>query len=173
MIDEVVVYFVSLCRFARSKPVNATRVSDSLVSFLKEQNIRDCFGVRRLLECCVGKSNRTEQFRAFCHILSRCGIEFVQRSFTGNNSNNAVRSDPINAFGNKVIVNHELLPRILAVIYAVPAEWYIGHNYIKIVWRKTRLFKSLDLNLRLRIQLRRDLARYFIQFNTVQTCSCG
>ena len=171
MADKVVVYLEPVLRLARTQPFDIARIVYPFLSLLKEQYIRDRFGVCRLLERIVRQANRAEKFRTLRHVLSCHGVEFVHCTFARHHRHDAVRLHPVDALGDKVIVDHEFLTRILAVIHAIPAERNVPDHYIEIVLRKARFLEALDLYFCLRVQFCRDFSRHLVQFHAVQSCT--
>ena len=169
MFKIVVVYFKPLFGLACGKPFRVFHVCiDRIFSFPKKQNIRYDFGICRFLERRIRKSYCADKLRSVRDVLSDGRIEFIQSPFACDNRHKSVRFYLVDAFGDEIVVNQEMMLVVIRIEYAVTAERHVRYHKVKGIVLKTGFFKTLDLYFCLRIQFCSDSARNTVEFHTVQ-----
>ena len=169
MFKIVVINFKPLFGLARRKPFRVFHVCiDRIFSFTEKQNIRYDFGICRFLERRIRKSYRADKLRSVRDVLSDGRIEFIQSPFARDDRHKSVRLYLVDAFGDEIVVNQEMVFVIIRIEYAVTAERYVRYHKVKGIVLKTGFFKPLDLYSCLRIQFGSDSTRYAVKFHTVQ-----
>ena len=169
MFKIVFVYFKPLFGLARGKPFRVFHVCiDCFFTFPKKQNIRYDFGICRFLERRIRKSYCADKLRSVRDVLSDGRIEFIQSPFARDDRHKSVRLYLVDAFGDEIVVNQEMVFVVIRIEYAVTAERHVRYHKVKGIVLKTGFFKPLDLYSCLRIQFGSDSARYAVKFHTVQ-----
>ena len=132
MFKIVVVYFKPLFGPARRKPFRVFHVCiDCFFSFTEKQNIRYDFGICRFLERRIRKSYCADKFRSVRDVLSDGRIEFIQSPFARDDRHKSVRLYLVDAFGDEIVVNQEMMLVVIRIEYAVTAEWYVRYHKVK------------------------------------------
>ena len=169
MRDIIIVYLVPVRGFACRKPFG---VFDSSVYLLftltKKQNVRYNFRICRLFERRVRKPYRAYKFGTVCKVFTDGRILLVHRAFTCDNRHKPVRLYLVDTFGDKIIVNVEVILVIIGIENGITAERNVRNHKVEGVVLKRCFFKAFNLNFRLRIQFRCDFTRDFVEFNAVK-----
>ena len=111
MTDEILVYRHSIFCFCDMYPF-WIRITN-MCFLLKDQNIGGYFCSCIFFEWVFRKSDGSSQISSSWKILSKCSIMLVQRSFRWNSKYNSTRSDQIQRFSQKVVMNFEIVFCIL------------------------------------------------------------
>ncbi|MPN60629.1 hypothetical protein SDC9_208358 [bioreactor metagenome] len=79
------------------------------VTFLEENDVAGDFRTGCVFERVIRKSYRTQQISTLGNILSDSRIFFVERSFGGNKSNDATRSNLVQSADKEIIMDQEIM----------------------------------------------------------------
>ena len=122
------------------------------VSLLKKENICRYFRSRTCFESGVWQAYCAEKFCSVCYVLSYGRICPVHCTFGRDCRNDAARTNLIQRFRKKVVMNVKAEAVVFLIIYFERTKRHIGYYRIERIVCKVRFFKSLNLYFCLRIQ---------------------
>ena len=151
MLRKILVDGVSLRRCAKVYPLCPLHCRP--VTLLQKQNVSYNTCVCIALERIVWQANCADQISTVGKILSDRGILFVHRTAGSDYRHHTARTNKVQTFCNKVIVDEEIMAVIPFIRHFVIAERHVAHHAIKETVRELHRFKALHGNFVLLIKL--------------------
>ena len=135
----------AVLRPAKMHPVRLRH--DLALPLLQKYDVACDIGSRTVLKGCIGEADCAEQLRPFRKVLPYGRIRLVKRPLACNKCHNAARSDLIQRFRKKIIMDTEVVLCVLCVIELVIAKRHVAHRNIEKVVGVLRFLKSPYLYL--------------------------
>ena len=130
------------------------RIGGFIRTLFQNQNVRYNFCTGIIFECRAGKSNGTQKIRLTHNVPANRGILAVHGIAGCNEHYNAARANLIQGLGKEVVVNRACdLLRICLVVDGEISERNIANGHVHVVIRDLGIFKSLNANIRIRVQV--------------------
>ena len=139
-----------------------------LLPFLEEEDVRGDLGSGVGEEGIVGQADGANQLRAFCDVFPHAGVLLVQGTFAGDKGHNAAGPHLIQSFGEKIIVNQEMVLVIPLVMKGVAAERHVADCQVEKAVRQLGILKPLHRDAALLIQLLGDAPGEGVQLHAIQ-----
>ena len=92
----------------------------------------------------------------------------IHRPLACDNRHKPVRLDFVDTFGDKIVVNVEVILVVVGIENRITAERNVCNHKVERIVLKRCFFKAFNLNFRLRVQFRCDFTRNLIEFNAVK-----
>ena len=143
-------------------------VADINQSFLQKYNIRDCFRSRRRLKGRIRQADCSEEVRAGGDIPSDGRVLLIQRPLARNKGNDTSGAHLVKCFGEKIIVNEEVVPVITLILHLELPERDIADCGIEETVRVRGVFKSRNRDILPLIQLLCDTTGDAVKLHTVK-----
>ena len=167
MPDKVLVHLDTVFVFSEVAPIGIALYH--AVALLQEYNIRDCFRSRRRLKGRIRQADCSEEVRAGGDIPSDGRVLLIQCPLTCNKGNDTSGAHLVKCFGEKIIVNEEVVPVIPLILHLELPERDISDCNIKETVRVCGVFKSRDRDILPLIQLLCDATGDAVKLHTVKT----
>ena len=167
MLDKVLVHLDAVFVFSEVTPIGIALYH--AVALLKKDNIRDCFRSRRRLKGRIRQADCSEEVCAGGDIPSDGRVLLIQRPLACNKGNDTSGTHLIKRFGEKIIVNEEVVPIIPLILHLELSERNIADCDIKETVRVCGVFKSRDRNVLPLIQLLCNTTGDAVKLHTVKT----
>ena len=166
MLDKVLVHLNAVFVFSEVAPIGIALYH--AVALLKKDNIRDGFRSRRCLKGRIRQADCSEEVRAGGDIPSDGRVLLIQCSLTCNKGNDTSGTHLIKRFGEKIIVNEEVVPVIPLILHFELPERDIADCDIKEAVRVCGVFKSSNRDILPLIQLLCDATGDAVKLHTVK-----
>ena len=167
MLDKVLVHLDAVFVFSEVAPIGIALYH--AVALLQKYNIRDCFRSRRCLKSRIRQADCSEKVCTGGDIPSDGRVLLIQRPLTCNKGNDTSGAHLVKRFGEKEIMNEEVVPVIPLILHLELSERDISDCDIKKAVRVCGVFKSRDRNVLPLIQLLRDTTGNAVKLHTVKT----
>ena len=165
MVEEIAVDRVSVLVLSGIDPLRHS--VDGMIPFLQEDDVRHHFRSGVGEKGVVWEADRAQQLRPLRQILPHGGVFGVHRVSAGHKSNYAARTNLVQCFGEKVVVNGKTELVVSPVIHLIAAKGYVAHSEVKEI-SAVRGFKSGDGDVCFRVELLGDPARDAVQLDAVE-----
>ena len=136
MLDKVLVHFNTVLVFSEVAPIGIAFYH--AVALLQKNNIRDSFRSRRCLKGRIRQADCSEEVRAGGDIPSDGRILLIQRPLARNKGNDTSGAHLVKRFGEKEIMNEEVVPVIPLILHLELPERDIADCDIKETVRVAR-----------------------------------
>ena len=167
MLDKILVHLDAVLVFSEVAPIGIAFYH--AVVLLKKDNIRDCFRSCRRLKGRIRQADCSEKVRAGGDIPSDGRVLLIQCSFACNKGNDTSGAHLVKRFGEKEIMNEEVVPVIPLILHLELSERDISDCNIKETVRVCGIFKSRDRNILPLIQLLCNTTGDAVKLHTVKT----
>ena len=166
MPDKVLVHLDAVFVFSEVAPIRIAL--NHAVALLKKDNICDGFRSRRRLKGRIRQADCAEEVRAGGDIPSDGRVLLIQRPLARNKGNDTSGAHLVKCFGEKIIVNEEVVPVIPLILHLELSERDIADCDIKETVRVCGVFKSRDRDILILIQLLCDSTGDAVKLHTVK-----
>ena len=167
MPDKVLVHLDAVFVFSEVTPIGIALYH--AVALLQKYNIRYCFRSRRRLKGRIRQADCAEEVRAGGDIPSDGRVLLIQCSFACNKGNDTSGTHLVKRFGEKEVMNEEVVPVIPLILHLELSERDIADCNIKETVRVCGVFKPCDRDILLLIQLLCNTTGDAVKLHTVKT----
>ena len=165
MLRKILVDGISLRRFTEIHPVSPFQ--RCTVTLLQKQDVSNHARVGIALKRIVRQTNCADQIGTVGKVLTDRGILLIHRTAGRYHRYHTARTHKVKTFGDKIIVDQEIVAVIPLVRHLIIAERYVAHNTVKEAVRELHRFKALHRNFVFLVQLLSNAARNAVQLHTV------
>ena len=166
MLDKILVHLNAVFVFSEVAPIGIALYH--AVALLQKYNIRDCFRSRRRLKGRIRQADCAEKVCTGGDIPSDGRVLLIQRPLARNKGNDTSGTHLVKRFGEKIIVNEEVVPVIPLILHLELPERDIADCDIKETVRVCGVFKSRDQDILPLIQLLCDTTGDAVKLHTVK-----
>ena len=167
MLDKVLVHLDAVFVFSEVAPIGIALYH--AVALLQKYNIRHCFRSRRRLKGRIRQADCSEKVCTGGDIPSDGRVLLIQRPFARNKSNDTSRAHLVKCFGEKEVMNEEVVPVIPLILHLELPKRDIADCDIKETVRVCGVFKSRDRDILFLIQLLCNTTGDAVKLHTVKT----
>ena len=165
VINKVLIHLQPVGIHAQMDPIGL--VDGEGIPLLEEENVGSDVGAGCILECVVGQADRPQKVSPLRHILAERGVVLVQRTLTGDKGDDTSGPHLVQGLGKEVVVNEEIVLIIPLVHELEVAEGNITDGNIKKAVREVCVFKPLNSDRGLLIELLGDTPTDTVQLNAI------
>ena len=137
---------------------------------MEKKNVGGDFGACVCLKRIVGQTDGSQEVSFLCQGFPDFAAFLVHGAFGGNKGYNAAGSHFIQCFGEKIIVDEEVLPVIAGIMDMVLPKGDIAHRQVEKIVRVVGALKAVNGNIRFLVQLSGNPAGQAVQFHAVELC---
>ena len=138
------------------------------VPFLEKEDVRRDLGARVALEGVVGEAHRAQQIGLLRQQLADGGVLLVQGAVGGDERHQPTGAHLVQALGEKVVVDEEVVLVVAPVRHLVLPEGDVGDGEVEEVIGKGRLFKAGHGDVGVLVELGGEAARDAVQLHAVE-----
>ena len=138
------------------------------ISLLQKDYIGSNFCASRILKGVIGHTNCTEKICSLCDIFSHCRVFLIKRSLRSDKCHNTSGAHLIKRSGKEIIVNKEIVLVISLIGNFELPEGDVSHGSIEETVGKICVFKTLNGNTGILIELLCNPTGNSINFHSIK-----